>query len=377
MTGRDPMQRNMIAPHAQRGFSRRPLIVIGLIVALAPLSVFAAGPVPTRGADWPAFLGPTADSKSTETGILTKWPADGPPLVWQLDLGSGYCMPAIAAGRLYQFDRSGDDARLRCLDSRTAKLLWTFTYPSAFQDLYGYDNGPRSAPVVNEGRVYIFGAEGMLHCLDAASGKQIWKVDTAADFGVIQNFFGVGSTPVIEGNLLLVQVGGSPPESKSAPPGQLDLVESNGTCIVAFDKKTGAVRYKLGDQLASYATPKLATIAGRRWCFVFARGGLLGFDPSAGKVDFFFPWRAGILESVNAADPVVVNDLVFISEMLRTRRGAAAACAPARPRSCGVTPSAAATRRCKPIGTRPSTWTAIYTPPADATPRTLSCAALS
>ena len=186
--------------------------------------------------------------------------------------------------------------------------------PATFQDLYDYDNGPRCSPLIDDERVYLFGAEGMLHCLDVEHGKLIWKLDTAAEFGVIQNFFGVGSTPVVEGDLLIVQVGGSPAESKQAPPGRLDLVVGNGSGIVAFDKKTGAVRYKITDELASYSSPKLATINGRRWCFVFARGGLVGFEPASGKVDFQFPWRASILESVNASNPVVVGDLVFISE---------------------------------------------------------------
>jgi len=285
---------------------------------------------PGGGTDWPCFLGPTADGKSSERGILTSWPAEGPTLVWQLALGSGYCMPTIAAGRLYQFDREDDQERLRCLESRTGKFLWEFEYDSDFEDLYGYDNGPRSSPVVDDDRVYIFGAEGMLHCLAAADGKPIWKIDTAGDFGVIQNFFGVGSTPVVEGNLLIVQIGGSPPQSRSAPPTRLDLVEGNGSGIVAFDKMTGEVKYKITDQLAGYSTPKLATIDGRRWCFVFARGGLVGFEPASGKVDFQFPWRAPILESVNASNPVVVGDLVFISEtygpggaLLRVRPGEA------------------------------------------------------
>ena len=293
------------------------LLSLTLAVACAehpaknPKSVSVTRP---QGSDWPSFLGPTGDSKSSERGILTKWPDEGPPLVWQLSLGTGYGMPVIRAGRLFQFDRHGDPARLRCLDSKTGKLLWTFEYPSAFQDLYGYDNGPRCSPVADEERVYIFGAEGMLHCLAVADGKLLWKVDTAEQFGVIQNFFGVGGTPAIERDLLIVPVGGSPPESKSAPPGRLDQVVGNGSGIVAFDKKSGKVRYQLTDELASYASPVLATIGPRRWCFVFARGGLVGFDPANGKMDFHFPWRASILESVNASNPVVVGDLVFISE---------------------------------------------------------------
>jgi outer membrane protein assembly factor BamB len=269
---------------------------------------------PAAGSDWPCFLGPTGDSKSSERGILTRWPAEGPPLVWKLALGTGYCMPTIADGRLFQFDRAGDLARLRALDRRTGKLLWTFEYESDFEDLYGYDNGPRSSPVVDGDRVYLFGAEGMLHCLGAADGKPRWKVDTAEKFGVIQNFFGVGSTPVVEGDLLIVMVGGSPPESKAVPPGRLDRVVGNGSGIVAFDKLTGGVKYQITDELASYASPVLRTIDGRRWCFVFARGGLVGFEPSAGKVEFQFPWRSPILESVNASNPVVVGNRVLISE---------------------------------------------------------------
>jgi outer membrane protein assembly factor BamB len=294
--------------------TRSIAIWLALLVAAGPAACAEKEAPASRGSDWPRFLGPTADGRSTERGILTRWPAAGPPVVWQLELGNGYCMPAIADRRLYQFDRQGDRERLRALDPRTGQQLWKFDYASDFEDLYGYDNGPRSSPVVDGNRVYIFGATGMLHCLSTDGGKPIWKIDTAERFGVIQNFFGVGATPVIEGNLLIVPIGGSPPESKSAPPGRLDLVEGNGTGIVAFDKLTGEVKYAVTDQLAGYASPTLATIGGRRWCFVFARGGLVGFEPAGGKLDFEFPWRAPILESVNASDPVVVDDLVFVSE---------------------------------------------------------------
>ena len=147
------------------------------------------------GDDWPKFLGPTGDNKSRERGILTTWPDTGLPVVWQLALGTGYGSPAISQGRLFQFDRQANQARLRCLTSETGELLWKFEYPTDYQDQYGYDNGPRASPVVDGDRVYIFGAEGLLHCLAVEDGKPIWKVDTTARFGVVQNFFGVGSTP--------------------------------------------------------------------------------------------------------------------------------------------------------------------------------------
>jgi hypothetical protein len=115
----------------------------------------------------------------------------------------------------------------------------------------------------------------------------------------------------VEGDLLLVQVGGSPDGSDRDNFGRL---KGNGSGIVAFDKYTGKEKYKATDELASYASPVLATIDKKRWCFLFARSGLVGLDPANGKVEFRYPWRAKILESVNASNPVVVGDKVFISE---------------------------------------------------------------
>jgi len=263
------------------------------------------------GSDWPKFLGPAGDSVSSEQGIIAPWPEKGLQIVWQIPTGSGYGMPTISQGRLFLFDRHDDQARLTCMRAETGASLWKFEYSTQFKDPYGYSNGPRCCPVVDAERVYTFGAEGMLHCVRASDGKLLWKVDTAADFNVVQNFFGVGSTPVIEGDLLIAQVGGSPKGSNRDDPLAL---KGNGSGVVAFDKYSGKVRYRITDELASYSSPVLATIGGRRWCFVFARGGLIGFEPATGKVDFHFPWRAPIVESVNASNPVVVGARVFLSE---------------------------------------------------------------
>ncbi len=263
------------------------------------------------GSDWPGFLGPFANSVSPEKGIISPWPKEGLRIVWQKQLGTGYGMPSISRGRLYQFDRHGNQARLSCLKSETGEFLWKFEYPTDYEDFYNYNNGPRCCPVVDGDRVYIYGAEGMLHCVRAVDGKLLWKVDSMTRFGVVPNFFGVGSTPVVEGNLLIVQVGGSPKGDERFP--TLEL-KGNNSGVVAFDKLTGQVKYQVTDELASYASPVLSTIGGRRWCFVFARGGLIGLEPASGKVDFHYPWHANTLESVNGSNPVVVDDQVFISE---------------------------------------------------------------
>jgi outer membrane protein assembly factor BamB len=263
------------------------------------------------GDDWPGFLGPAGTSVSREKGIRAPWPKEGLRLVWDKQLGAGYGMPSISRGRLFLFDRQGARNRLSCLKSETGEPLWQFEYPTDYEDQFGYNNGPRCCPVVDDDRVYIYGAEGVLHCVRVTDGKPMWKVDTRAEFGVVQNFFGVGSAPVVEGDLLIVQVGGSPKGSERVAVEQL---KGNGSGVVAFDKRTGKVRYRVTDELASYATPVVATIDGRRWCFVWARGGLIGLEPATGQVDFQFPWRARSVESVNASNPVVVGDQVFLSE---------------------------------------------------------------
>ena len=268
----------------------------------------------TAGEDWPMFLGPTQDSKSTETGIITPWPEAGLKVVWAEESGEGYGAPSTSLGRLYHFDRVGNDARLRCLRAETGEQLWKFTYPCVYEDRFGYSGGPRCAPVIDEDRVYIFGPAGKLHCLNAISGDVIWKHDTNADFHVIQNFFGVGSTPIVEGDLLICVVGGSPAEQQDVPPQMFNEIDGADSGIVAFDKMTGELKYQSSDELACYASPVIREMGGRRVGLAFMRGGLLGFAPDSGDSLFHFPWRAKVWECVNASNPVVVDDQIFISE---------------------------------------------------------------
>lgn len=276
-------------------------------VALAALLLAAVAPA----ADWPTFLGPTRDGVSPEKGILTAWPKAGLRTLWDCDLGIGYAAPVVADGKLFHFDRHADNCRVTCRDAATGKPLWKYEYPTDYEDRYGYDPGPRAGPLVDGDRVYAYGPEGTLVCLRAADGGEVWKVETRARWFFFQNFFGVSSTPVVDGGLLLVPVGGSP---KGSRPIDFRTVKPDGTAIVAFDKTTGAVRWAAGDELASYASPVVTTIDGKRTGLYFARGGLLGFDPQTGATRFHFRWRAKDEESVNAANPVVVGDRVFLTE---------------------------------------------------------------
>jgi outer membrane protein assembly factor BamB len=267
-----------------------------------------------EGHDWPTFLGPDRNSVSREEGLHLAWSKSRPSIVWQVPLGTSYSAPSISRGRLFHFDRHGQENRLTCRNAETGEKLWTYDYSTDYTDMLGYNDGPRCSPVVDGNRVYIVGAEGELHCVRASDGEPFWRIDTFAEFGIVKNFFGVGSTPLVWGDLLIANIGGSPPGGPSDVYAASGRVRSNGTGIVAFDKYTGEVRYRTADELASYASPVAATIDGRPWCFAFARGGLVGFHPQTGQIDFHYPWRSKRLESVNAACPVVVGAEVFISE---------------------------------------------------------------
>ncbi len=266
------------------------------------------------GNDWPVFMGPTGDGQSTETGILKDWTDGKLNVVWTADTGEGYGMGTVAKGRFYHFGKFGDHATLQCRHAETGELIWEFGYLSEYQDLFQYDSGPRASPVIDEDLVYIYGVEGMLHCLEANTGKEIWKLDTVKRFGVIQNFFGVASTPVIFGDTLIVMVGGSPRESQKVPPGQLNLVKSNGTGLIGLDKRTGDIKFQCVDDLGSYCSLKLATFQDAPVVLAWMRDSLFGVNPESGEVQFEFPWRARVLESVNASMPVIKGTQVLISE---------------------------------------------------------------
>ncbi|MBI5396774.1 MAG: PQQ-like beta-propeller repeat protein [Verrucomicrobia bacterium] len=251
--------------------------------------------------DWPWFLGPTHDGVSAEKNLLARWPAEGPRVLWRATVGLSYSSPSIADGRAFVFHRLGGEEILDCLDAVTGEKRWRASCPTAYKDRYGYNNGPRSTPVVAGGRVFTFGAEGRFTCFDAAAGKQLWQRPLNDEYKVEQNFFGVGGSPLLEGKLLLVNVGGSPDAG-----------------IVALDKETGATVWQATDEGASYGTPLCATLGGQRVAFVFARGGLVCLEPATGKALWRFPFRSKLHESVNAASPVVAGDCVFVSASYKT-----------------------------------------------------------
>ena len=255
--------------------------------------------------NWESFLGPSHSGVSLETPLRKELP---PPLVWELSKGTGYTSPAISGDRLLFIHRLGDEEVVECLHADTGERRWRRGYPTSYRDRYGYNDGPRSSPVVDADRVFTLGALGQLHCLALESGEVVWTRDLRKEYDVQQDFFGTASTPLVESGVLVVNVGGS-----------------RGACVVGFDPATGGETWRAGRWGPSYASPVPATVHGRRRVFVFAggesrppTGGLLSIDPTDGTVDFEVPHRSRTYESVNASCPVVIGNAVFITASYRT-----------------------------------------------------------
>jgi outer membrane protein assembly factor BamB len=251
--------------------------------------------VPVFAADWPQILGPARNGISTETGLLHAWPKKGPPLLWEKPVGEGHSGPVVAGDRLILFHRVGDNEVVECLDPASGKQRWKFDYPTRYEDDFGKGNGPRSTPVIAGKHVYTLGAEGRLHCLEFESGKKVWDRSLLTEYRPRKGFFGVGTSPLVEGNRLFVNVG------------------ARGAGIVAFDTETGKEVWKATDDEASYSSPVAATIDGVRHIFFLTREGIVSLDPANGAVRFRKRWRSRNSASVNAAAPLVVGDLLFVS----------------------------------------------------------------
>ncbi len=280
------------------------------------IPAYAAGEPPRVGEDWPQFLGPRDDGISGETGLLAKWPAKGPPKVWEKEVGTGYSAPSVRGNRLVLHHRLRDQEIVDCFAADTGKPVWTYSYETNFSDPYGYNNGPRCSPLLTADRCYTLGAEGKLLCLNLETGKQVWLRDTAADWKIPDAFFGVGSTPILFGKLLIVMVGGVPDAG-----------------VVAFDAETGKTvwqnvekklwtapedNFQMDDKLASYSSPIAATIHGKDHVFCLMRDGLVSLNPADGSIRFSYFFRSRSFESVNAARPVIIGDEVLLSAAYQT-----------------------------------------------------------
>jgi outer membrane protein assembly factor BamB len=279
-----------------------------MLVTVAALGVAGVLPgeraVQGAAADWPQLLGPERNGVYAGPPLAESWPESGPLKVWQISVGEGFAGPVVVGDRVILFHRRGYDEVVESLDARSGKSQWRFTYKTNYRDDFGFDEGPRSVPVVANGRVYTFGAEGQLHAIDLATGKAIWNVDTMRRFNVRKGFFGAAGSPLVEDGRVIANVGGTD--------------GAKGAGIVAFSADTGEVLWTATDHQASYSSPVGATFDGRRYALFFTRNGLIALDPATGSALFQRPWRSRSASSVNAATPLVIGDIIFASATYET-----------------------------------------------------------
>jgi outer membrane protein assembly factor BamB len=257
-------------------------------------------PLPAS-ADWPQWRGPRRDGVAAGR-LLTDWPAQGPPRLWQVDGGEGYSSCAVAGGRLFTMLRDGDQEIVLCLDAVTGEPKWRFPYHAPFVN--GNGSGPRSTPTLDGDRLYTVGATGLFHCLDAATGKPRWEKahDLLAEFAAPNIQWGVSFSPLVDGDLVFTNPGGP-----------------NGNALAAFDKISGQLRWKTGSDPAGYSSPIAVQTGDLRQVLFFTGDSLVGVTAADGKPLWRFPWDTQF--KVNAATPIAFRaevggrtaDYVFIT----------------------------------------------------------------
>lgn len=263
-----------------------------LLSELEAASLEPAEPQNRETRDWPQWRGPDRTGLSSETGFLTAWPDRGLKVLWRARAGGGYSSFAVAGGKVYSMIQEGDNEAVVCWDAENGEEKWRFKYPARYDNDFGA--GPRSTPTVDGPHVYTVGATGMLHCLNAETGEKVWAKDLLKEYGASNLQWGVSFSPLVDGDLILVNPGGP-----------------DGNSIAAIDKKTGKKVWSSQDDKAGYSSPVIATMADTRQVIFFTGTRLVGLSPENGKLYWNYPWETSY--DCNIATPIVWGDYVFIS----------------------------------------------------------------
>jgi len=266
------------------------LVVLPLVAALVP----AQAP-PT----WPQVLGPRRDAISAETGLNLDWKKSPPKVLWQVPCGSGFASVAVADGKVVTAVQRDQRCGVLCLDAADGKELWFKPVGPAYLDRQKHGPGPRATPTVVDGVVYALMPTGELAALRLADGKEVWKVELAKlaglkDRGDEQYYWGQSASPLVEGDRVVVQPGGK-----------------DGASIVALDRKTGQVAWKLGDDAMGYASPIAIDWKGRRLLIVPTGQAVVGVDPAKGEQVFRYPF--GNRFDATCSTPVWTGELLIAS----------------------------------------------------------------
>ena len=253
-----------------------------LVVVGASAAVTAAGMVSAQ--DWPQWRGPNRDAKASDFQAPATWP-DQLTQKWKVDVGDGVSTPALADGKLYVFSRQDGNEITRCLDAATGDELWQEKYEArGVSGAASSFSGPRSSPTVAAGKVITLGVQGVLSCLDAATGKVIWRKD---DFGGDVPRFAAASSPVVVEGLCIAELGS----------------EGNGG-IAAYDLQTGDQTWKWTGSGPAYGSPVVLTIDGTQVVVAPTDKKMVALAVADGKPLWEIDYQQG---RYNAATPILMG----------------------------------------------------------------------
>lgn len=267
------------------------------LLALSGLMILSGSATVSYGDEWPQWRGPTRDGVWHETGLIEKFPEPQIKIRWKTEISSGYSGPTVADGRVYVTDRLVEpqqQERVHCFDWQTGAKIWSYTYDCVYKGV-GYSAGPRASVSVDDGRAYSLGSMGNLFCFDAKDGQVLWSKELNTEYKIDMPIWGISASPLVEGDLVIVQIGGSP-----------------GACLVAFDKRTGQEKWRAMNDTASYAAPIMIDQAGKRVLVCWTGQHVAGLDPASGEVYWQYPFKPQKMV-ISIATPVVDKDRLFVT----------------------------------------------------------------
>ena len=234
---------------------------------------------------WTNFRGPARDGRYDEQPIRTNWQG-GLQQLWKQPSGGGYSSFSVADGVAYTIEQRRGQEVVAAYNVETGRELWTHAWDALYTDSTG--DGPRSTPTWHEGRLYALGALGEFRCLDARTGRLIWSKNILKDNGASNIPWGMAASPLVVDDKVVVIPGGA-----------------NGKSIVAYNAKTGERAWGALGDAASYTSPMLVTLAGRRQVLAVTAQRVAGIAPEDGTVLWSFPWANSI--GINVAQPIVAG----------------------------------------------------------------------
>ncbi len=262
-----------------------------------------ATPGPIGETEWLSWRGPNANGTSDETGLLTAFPGGSPKEIWRVSLGTGFSGLTVGGGRLYTLFGDGDHEWVACFDAASGQEIWKVESDADFSQ--GRSYGPRATPCLDGGNLYSVGASGKILCLNAADGKTKWSLNIYEKYAMRPHEEGLSPSPLIDGARLIITA---------------------GTSVFALEKSDGALIWRSLEEKINHSTPCFATLADKRQLLVLTGENLIGLEPESGDEI----WQIA-QKGVNIASPVTgPDDEVFVaaaygfgSQLVRVSKGSA------------------------------------------------------